>query len=71
MHSDLTWFHLIAPLFISFATLKGNEHIDVSRAALIYSEIETNTKYACTGKNYSCSFLHVIFFLLRMYWGVK
>lgn len=66
---QLTWFHLIAHLLVFSASLRGNEHTNVERAALIYSGIGTNS--ACTVKNYRCSFLHVIFFLLRIYWGVK
>lgn len=37
VHSELTWFHLIAHLLVFSASLRGNEHIDVQRAALIYT----------------------------------
>ena len=51
VRSDLTWFNIIAHLFMFSASLKGNEHTDVSRAALVHPETETNTKCACTVKN--------------------
>lgn len=41
MHSELISFHLISHLFMFSASVEGNECIDLSRATLIYSEIET------------------------------